>query len=196
MAGHVPAFLAMFAMIIVLIFVLIYYCVLPAFTAMKRRKQQEEEAWERDPRWNGDKFKYMPKVPEDLLTDKKYSRLAACSRTSSMRSENAPKPPNYSDLFDGTSAVNIPSSSPPSYTSKTPSVELSSSNETVNKDNNNKVLQVTDQIVTVKKERVRIIKPKKNKKKIDEAKETLVVKDDVVEDADESKKQDEKKDQA
>ena len=113
-----------------------------------------------------------------------------------MRSENAPKPPNYSDLFDRTSAVNIPSSSPPSYTSKTPSVELSSSNETVNKDNNNKVLQVTDQIVTVKKERVRIIKPKKNKKKIDEAKETLVVKDDVVEDADESKKQDEKKDQA
>ena len=113
-----------------------------------------------------------------------------------MRSENAPKPPNYADLFDGTSAVNIPSSSPPSYTSKTPSVELSSSNETVNKDNNNKVLQVTDQIVTVKKERVRIIKPKKNKKKIDEAKETLVVKDDVVEDADESKKQDEKKDQA
>ena len=113
-----------------------------------------------------------------------------------MRSENAPKPPNYSDLFDGTSAVNIPSSSPPSYTSKTPSVELSSSNETVNKDNNNKVLQVTDQIVTVKKERVRIIKPKKNKKKIDEAKETLVVKDDVVEDADESKKQDEEKDQA
>ena len=85
MAGHVPwgeAFLAMFAMIIVLIFVLIYYCVMPAFTAMKRRKQQEEEAWERDPRWNGDKFKYMPKVPEDLLTDKKYSRLAACSRTS------------------------------------------------------------------------------------------------------------------
>ena len=108
-----------------------------------------------------------------------------------MRSENAPKPPNYSDLFDGTSAVNIPSSSPPSYTSKTPSVELSSSNETVNKD---KVLSTTE--VTVKKERVRIIKPKKNKKKIDEAKETLVVKDDVVEDADESKKQDEKKDQA
>ena len=97
-----------------------------------------------------------------------------------MRSENAPKPPNYSDLFDGTAAVNIPSSSPPSYTSKTPSVELSSSNETVNKDNN-KVLQVTDQVVTVKKERVRIIKPKKNKKKIDEAKETLVVKDDDVE---------------
>ena len=97
-----------------------------------------------------------------------------------MRSENAPKPPNYSDLFDGTAAVNIPSSSPPSYTSKTPSVELSLSNETVNKDNN-KVLQVTDQVVTVKKERVRIIKPKKNKKKIDEAKETLVVKDDDVE---------------
>ena len=117
-----------------------------------------------------------------------------------MRSENAPKPPpNYSDLFDGTSVVNIPSSSPPSYTSKTPSVELSSSNETVNKDNNNKVLQVTDQIVTVKKERVRIIKPKKNKKKIDEAKENLVVKDDVEADA-ESKQDDvkekEKTDQA
>jgi cbb3-type cytochrome oxidase subunit 3 len=196
MAGHVPwgeAFLAMFAMIIVLIFVLIYYCVMPALTAMKRRKQQEEEAWERDPRWNGDTFKYMPKVPEDLLSDKKYSRLAACSRTSSMRSENAPKPPNYSDLFDGTAAVNIPSSSPPSYTSKTPSVELSSSNETVNKDNN-KVLQVTDQVVTVKKERVRIIKPKKNKKKIDEAKETLVVKDDDVETV--VKEENEKTDQA
>lgn len=201
MPGHVPwgeAFLAMFAMIIVLIFVLIYYCVMPAFTAMKRRKQQEEEAWERDPRWNGDTFKYMPKVPEDLLTDKKYSRLAACSRTSSMRSENAPKPPpNYSDLFDGTSVVNIPSSSPPSYTSKTPSVELSSSNETVNKDN--KVLSTTE--VTVKKERVRIIKPKKNKKKIDEAKENLVVKDDVEADAeskqdDVKEKENEKADQA
>jgi micrococcal nuclease len=137
---------------------------------MKRRKQQEEEAWERDPRWNGDTFKYMPKVPEDLLSDKKYSRLAACSRTSSMRSENAPKPPNYSDLFDGTAAVNIPSSSPPSYTSKTPSVELSSSNETVNKDNN-KVLQVTDQVVTVKKERVRIAgvdTPEKRTKNLEE----------------------------
>ena len=85
MAGHVPwgeAFLAMFAMMIVLIFVLIYYCVMPVITAMKRRKQQEEEAWERDPRWNGDKFRYMPKLPEELLTDKKYSRLAACSRSS------------------------------------------------------------------------------------------------------------------
>ena len=114
-----------------------------------------------------------------------------------MRSENAPKPPpNYSDLFDGTSAVNIPSSSPPSYTSKTPSVELSSSNETVNKD---KVLSTTE--VTVKKERVRIIKPKKNKKKIDEAKENLVVKDDVEADAkskqdDVKEKENEKTDQA
>ena len=55
---------------------------MPVITAMKRRKQQEEEAWERDPRWNGDKFRYMPKLPEELLTDKKYSRLAACSRSS------------------------------------------------------------------------------------------------------------------
>ena len=115
-----------------------------------------------------------------------------------MRSENAPKPPpNYSDLFDGTSVVNIPSSSPPSYTSKTPSVELSSSNETVNKD---KVLSTTTE-VTVKKERVRIIKPKKNKKKIDEAKENLVVKDDVEADAkskqdDVKEKENEKTDQA
>ena len=84
-AGNVPwgeAFLAMLAMLIVLVFVLIYYCVMPVLTAMKRRKEQEEESWERDPRWNGDKFRYMPKLPDNFSTDKKYSRLAACSRSS------------------------------------------------------------------------------------------------------------------
>jgi len=175
-AGNVPwgeAFLAMLAMLIVLVFVLIYYCVMPVLTAMKRRKEQEEESWERDPRWNGDKFRYMPKLPDNFSTDKKYSRLAACSRSSSkilllssMRSENAPKPPNYSDLFDGSQMVNMPSSSPPSYTSKTPSVELSSSNETVNK-------------VKEVREKVRFVKPKKNKKKIDEAKEGIIANEEV-----------------
>ena len=85
---------------------------------------------------------------------------------SSMRSENAPKPPNYSDLFDGSQMVNMPSSSPPSYTSKTPSVELSSSNETVNK-------------VKEVREKVRFVKPKKNKKKIDEAKEGIIANEEV-----------------
>jgi len=125
----------------------------------------------------------MPKLPDNFSTDKKYSRLAACSRSSSsqekrsdcekliekkqsMRSENAPKPPNYSDLFDGSQMVNMPSSSPPSYTSKTPSVELSSSNETVNK-------------VKEVREKVRFVKPKKNKKKIDEAKEGIIANEEV-----------------
>lgn len=85
MAGQVPwgeACMAMFAMIIVLIFVLIYYCAMPVYHGLKRRKRQQEESWESDPRWNGDKFRYMPKLPEELINDKKYSRLAACSRSS------------------------------------------------------------------------------------------------------------------
>merc|ERR1711934_811690 len=72
---------------------------------------------------------------------KKYSRLAACSRTSSMRENpatetpmnipvGAAKPPNYSDLFDHSGSSSL-ASSPPRYSSKTPSVEISSSNEEI-----------------------------------------------------------------
>ncbi len=85
MAGQVPwneAVLAMIAMMIVLVFVLIYYCVMPIYHAIRKRKQQEEEAWERDPRWSGERFKFMPRRPENYWADKKYSRLAACSRSS------------------------------------------------------------------------------------------------------------------
>jgi cytochrome b subunit of formate dehydrogenase len=85
MAGDVPwgeAFAAMMAMMIVLVFVLIYYCVMPIYHGMRRRKLMREEAWEHDPRWAGDQFKFTPKRPDNFLTDKKYSRLAACSRSS------------------------------------------------------------------------------------------------------------------
>lgn len=86
MAGQVPwgeACLAMLAMLIVLVFVLIYYCVMPIYHGLKRRKEREEQrTWENDPRWNRDTFRYMPKLPDELLNDKKYSRLAACSRSS------------------------------------------------------------------------------------------------------------------
>ena len=85
MGGQVPlgeACLAMLAMMIVLIFVLIYYCVMPVYHAMKKRKEREEQStWENDPRWNRDTFRYMPQMPNDFMSDKKYSRLAA-SRSS------------------------------------------------------------------------------------------------------------------
>ena len=42
----------------------------------------------------------------------------------------AAKPPNYSDLFDHSGSSSL-ASSPPRYTSKTPSVEISSSNEEI-----------------------------------------------------------------
>ena len=86
MAGQVPwgeAALAMFAMMIVLVFVIIYYCVMPIYHSMKKRAEREEQrTWENDPRWNGERFRYMPKMPADFMSDKKYSRLAACSRSS------------------------------------------------------------------------------------------------------------------
>ena len=86
MAGQVPwgeAALAMLAMMIVLVFVLIYYCVLPIYTSIKRRAEREQQAtWENDPRWNGERFRYMPTMPAYFMSDKKYSRLAACSRSS------------------------------------------------------------------------------------------------------------------
>ena len=90
MAGQVPwgeAALAMLAMMIVLVFVLIYYCVMPIYHSMKKRAEQraereEQRTWENDPRWNGERFLHMPKMPADFMSDKKYSRLAACSRSS------------------------------------------------------------------------------------------------------------------
>jgi len=174
MPGQVPwgeACLAMLAMMIVLIFVLIYYCVMPVYHSLKKQKEREEElTYETDPRWNRDTFRYMPQMPNDFKSDKKYSRLAACSRSSSMRGENPNvaqivvgsvnetktnnnellvKPPNYSDLFDRSGSSSL-ASSPPRYSSKTPSVEISSSNEKI------------DQKEVVKK--AKIIKPKKLKK--------------------------------
>lgn len=56
------------------------------------------------------------------------------------------KPPKYSDLYE--SPNSSLASTPPQYASKTPSVEISSSNETVDQP----------------KPKVRIIKPKKNRK--------------------------------
>lgn len=85
------AVLAMLAMIIVLIFVLFYYCILPCYHNYKKHnwtRSHDGEDWEEDPRWNNHKFLFAPKKPTDYLTDKKYSRLGACSRTSSMRSNN------------------------------------------------------------------------------------------------------------
>jgi len=116
--------------------------------------------------------------PADYLTDKKYSRLGACSRTSSMRSNNplldgaqdvgtcpppstldveaasqlpviaslaaaktklTKKPPKYSEIykandktgsFGSVSSTNTSSlSSPPEYSSKTPSVEMNLNQE-------------------------------------------------------------------
>ena len=75
------AFLAMLAMMTVLVFVLIYYCCIPCYKGMKRRKEREDD-WENDPRWNNENFSFVPKRPTDFMNDKKYSRLAACSRTS------------------------------------------------------------------------------------------------------------------
>lgn len=80
------AFLAMLAMMTVLVFVLIYYCCIPCYKGMKKRKEREEQFWENDPRWETENFNFVPRKPTDFMNDKKYSRLAACSRTSSMRS--------------------------------------------------------------------------------------------------------------
>ena len=71
------------------------------------------------------------------------------------------KPPNYSDLFDrsGTSSL---ASSPPRYCSKTPSVEISSSNEMVDQKAAAET-QAQAQPATVPK-KMKIQKPKKVKK--------------------------------
>merc|ERR1712156_1264998 len=54
----------------------------------KRKEREESQTWENDPRWNGDTFRYMPKLPADFRSDKKYSRLAACSRSSSWHEQH------------------------------------------------------------------------------------------------------------
>lgn len=101
------AILAMLAMVIVLCFVLFYYCILPCYRNYQKhswtRQQNNGEDWESDPRWNNHKFQFVPKKPADYLTDKKYSRLGTCSRTSSMRSNNP--------LLDG--AQDISTNPPP-----------------------------------------------------------------------------------
>ena len=52
------------------------------FSFLQTRDPDNGEEWESDPRWNNHKFQFVPKKPADYLTDKKYSRLGACSRTS------------------------------------------------------------------------------------------------------------------
>lgn len=208
------AVLAMLAMVIVLCFVLFYYCILPCYNNYKKhnwtRDPDNGEEWESDPRWNNHKFQFVPKKPADYLTDKKYSRLGACSRTSSMRSNNplldgaqdvgtcpppstldveaasqlpviaslaaaktklTKKPPKYSEIykandktgsFGSVSSTNTSSlSSPPEYSSKTPSVEMNLNQEQPVVD------QTKSSIATPNPEppKVKIMKPpKKNRK--------------------------------
>ncbi len=85
MADHVSvdeAVGAMIAMLIVLVIFLIYFCFLPAYNGWKRRKQMEEELLDVDPQWETDRYAFQAKWPRNAVRDKKYSRLAACSRTS------------------------------------------------------------------------------------------------------------------
>jgi len=163
------AFLAMFAMLIVLVFVLIYYCCIPVYRGMQRQKQREEEQqdWENDPRWNRERFSFVPRRPKNFMEDKKYSRLAACSRTSSMRSDvhgagpAAPsggvppsKPPKYSELYETGSTSNGSNlGTPPRYTSK-PSSSAEASQENVAKSS----------AAIPPPPKTKIIKPKKNRK--------------------------------
>jgi len=204
----------MLAMIIVLCFVLFYYCILPCYNNYKKhnwtRDPDNGEEWESDPRWNNHKFQFVPKKPADYLTDKKYSRLGACSRTSSMRSNNplldgaqdvgtcpppstldveaasqlpviaslaaaktklTKKPPKYSEIykandktgsFGSVSSTNTSSlSSPPEYSSKTPSVEMNLNQEQPVVD------QTKSSIATPNPEapKVKIMKPSKKNRK-------------------------------
>lgn len=88
--------MAMLAMMIVLSFVLVIYCFIPAYRAFKKRQEQEENFWETDPRWNDEKFMFAPNFPTNYMDDKKYSRLA-CSRNS--RSVLSPQKSFPSFLF-------------------------------------------------------------------------------------------------
>ena len=73
------------------------------------------------------------------------------------------KPPNYSDLFDRSNSSSA-KSSPPRYSSKTPSVEISSSNEKIAE----KAEKPTEQ---EKPKKQKIIKPKKQKKQTEQTEE-------------------------
>ena len=75
------ALMAMFALCVVMAFILTYFCVIPAYKAFKKRKELIDNYWETDPRWKDDTFNFSPRLPNDYMTDKKYSRLA-CSRSS------------------------------------------------------------------------------------------------------------------
>ena len=81
------ALAAMIAMCIVLAFVLIYFCFIPAYRAWKRRKYERDHFWETDPRWNAEKFMFTPHLPKDYANDKKYSRMACSSSRSSRYSD-------------------------------------------------------------------------------------------------------------
>ena len=76
------ALMAMIAMMIVLGFVLFYYCIWPIYRGFLKRKERERELYENDPRWDNAKFNFTPRIPKECINDKKYSRFAACSRTS------------------------------------------------------------------------------------------------------------------
>jgi hypothetical protein len=85
MADHVSvdeALGAMSAMLIVLTFFLVYFCCIPAYKSYHRRKEMEEELINTDQRWNTNRFDDQQQWPKNHKQDKKYSRLAACSRTS------------------------------------------------------------------------------------------------------------------
>lgn len=171
------------------------------------REPDNGEDWESDPRWNNNKFQFAPRKPKDFLTDKKYSRLGACSRTSSMRSNNPlldgaqdisinppsnldvesaqpvitpltgttkpkQKPPKYSDIISGSSgsvsSTNTSNlSSPPEYSSKTPSVEMNLNQEQPPKEQNQSQINSTVGTAKTAATKVKIMKPpKKNRKPV------------------------------
>lgn len=123
MANQVPfleAAMAMSAMMIVLIFILLIYCFIPAYRTFKRRQELIENYWEIDPRWSDDKFMFSPKLPSDYMKDKKYSRLA-CSRSSSVRTQAT----ELTEILEFSSVVTIQEedeSSPPELEEIPPSM--------------------------------------------------------------------------
>ncbi len=69
------ALMGMIAMMIVLVFILIFYCFVPCYKLAKRRQEELDNWWETDPRWNQDRFQFSPRFPDNYLGDKKYSRM-------------------------------------------------------------------------------------------------------------------------
>lgn len=86
------------------------------------------------------------------------------------------KPPKYSDLYDQNSASSSAKSSPPRYSSKTPSVEIHSSNEKL--DQASKPAAATEP-----PKKVKIIKPKKKKVVPEETKPIIDGEEDKKEDS-------------